>query len=157
MNSESAGPRYTVLGMFAGAGVGLLTGVLFFAFLLPSPTNFVRTVSVYTLMGVGPLAAGTLVVGLIILRVLRGRRLHPFTAAVTIFVISLGIAVLVAAVAAAFGVNFFLALIGFGLPIIWCMTVAAILLSWLSRHRAASVASLASVAATSFAGLFYVG
>ncbi|MFE4468701.1 hypothetical protein ACFRFH_07770 [Leifsonia sp. NPDC056824] len=156
VNSEKGGPRYTALGMFAGAGVGLLTGALFFALLLPSPDAF-RIVSTYTLMGVGPLAAGTLVVGLIILRVLRDRRLHPFSAGVAIFVLSLGIAVLVAAVAPAFGGNFFLALIGFGIPIIWCMTVAAMLLPWLSRHRAVSVASLASLGAVSIAGLSYVG
>lgn len=157
MNSETSGPRYTVLGMSAGAGGGLLTGALVFALVLPPPTDVLRIVSTYTLMGLGPLGAGTVLVGLIALRILNRRRAHPSSAAMVVFALSLGLAVIVAAIAAAFGLDFFLALVGFGIPIIWCMTVAAILLPWLSRHRTASLASLASVLATSVAGLFNLG
>jgi len=157
VSSEKADPHYTLLGMVAGAGVGLLTGALFFALLLPPPTDILRIVSTYTLMGLGPLSAGTLAVGLIVLRVLNRRRAHPFTAAMIVFALSLGLAIIVAVIAGAFGNNIFLALVVFGIPIIWCMTVAVILLPWLSRHHVVSAASLASLVAVSIAGLSNVG
>jgi hypothetical protein len=157
MNTQKVDPRYTVLGMLAGAGVGLLAGALFFALLLPPPSNTFKIVTTYTLIGLIPLAAGVLVVGLGVLRIIKRRRLHPFTAALIVFALSLGIALVVSAIATAFGINFFLALVGFGVPVIWCMTIAAILLPWLSRHRTASVASLVAVAAVCIAGLFDLG
>lgn len=157
VNSERVDPRYTVLGMLAGAGVGLLTGALFFALLLPPPTNTFEIVTRYTLLGLVPLAAGVLIVGLTVLRVIKRRRFHPFTAALTVFALSLGLAIVVAAIATAFGINFFLALTGFGIPVIWCMTIAVMLLPWLSRHRTASLASLVGLAAACIAGLFNLG
>lgn len=155
MENDQTDPRpgYTVLGMLAGAGVGLLTGALAFALLLPPPTNTLTIASTYTLIGLAPLAAGTLTVGLTALRFIKRRRISPFTAVLLVFALSLGLAILVAAISTAFGVNFFLALFGFGVPVMWCMTVAAILLPWLSRHRAISIAALATLAAMSIFGL----
>lgn len=146
-------PRYTVLGLFAGAGVGLLTGALAFALLLPPPTNTFALASTYALTGLGPLTAGTLIVGLATLGFIRRRYVGSFATGILVFALSLGLAILVAAIATAFGINFFLAVLGFGIPIIWCMTVAVMLLPWLSRHRTISVAALAAVAAMSIFGL----
>jgi hypothetical protein len=95
-----------------------------------------------------------LLVGLVTIRVFNRRNVPPFSAALMVFTISVGIVLLTATVFAVFGANFFIVLMAIGVPIIWCMTASGILLPWLSRHRRVSIASLAGLVAVCSAGLF---
>lgn len=141
--------------MFAGAGVGLLSGAFLYA--LSFPADVIAIASRSILVALAPLAIGTIVVGLPTLFVLRRHCTHPLVAVVAVGALAFGVGSLSAVVVAVFfGNNVFLAFLTLGLPVVWCMTVAAALLPWLSSHRGASVAALVLVGAASLVGLSHL-
>ncbi len=144
--------HYTYLGMLAGAGSALVIGSLYYASLVSAPSRLFEIASRYTLIGLVPVVAGSLVIGVGALRLLNKVNVDALGAAAATFGLSMAVAFVTALVGREFGLPFGLGLLTLGVPIIWCMTLSGVLLAPLSRHRNVSVTLLAGVGAVSVAG-----
>lgn len=148
--------RYSYLALLSGGGLGLITGALFFASLVTDWPEVLVVASRYSLIGIGPLLVGSLVVGIPALKSLNKRQADSRTAALFAAGLSFGLALLVSIIATVVGLPFGAALFTLGVPIVWTMVASGIGLSILSDHRAASIVALCVVATVSVVGAFNI-
>ncbi|GAB3615805.1 hypothetical protein GCM10027416_03620 [Okibacterium endophyticum] len=154
MSSTPTRRTYSFLACAAGGALGLLTGALAYSALIPGP-DFLSLAARTILFGVAPLLIGLLAIGLpLIFRFNRHNTNTPTAILITVGS-SIALAVVAGIVTELFGISpFYNGFLLFGLPTIWCMTAAALLLKPLTSHPALSWLILGSTALFCIVGAF---
>lgn len=155
-SDEVATGRYSYLALLAGGGLGLITGALVFASLVTDWPDVLAVASRYSLLGLGPLVVGSLILGIPAMRFLNRRQVDGLYAALFTAGLSIAIALLVTMVAAVIGIPFGIGLVSLGVPVIWTMVASGALLATLSAKRTVSIIALCLVVAMSAFGAFNI-